>query len=232
MMKGVYFGDVHSYADLGLILTEKEIGSPEAKTYTINVPYRDGVIDVTEKATGQVSYKNRKLKFTFSCIDPMNTWSSKYSEVMNLLNGKKVRVTLDDDASFYYVARLKVNTWKSKKSIGTIVIEGDAEPYKYDINTSTVDWIWDIFDFEEGIINEMNELVVEGERTVSLICRGKLMFPTFTVSAPMQLKYNNETYTLQAGSQKVFDLFLTEGENVLTFTGNGTISIDYIGGSL
>lgn len=231
-MKGVLFGEKHSYTDFGLILSAKEIGSPEAKTYEIDVPYRDGSIDVTEATSGKVSYNNRTLKFTFTCIDPVSEWSSKYSDLLNYLNGQKMQVILDDDVSFYYMARLKVNTWESNKNIGTIVVEGDAEPYKYDINSSTIDWVWDIFDFEEGIINELNQLIVEGTRTVSLICRGKLMFPTFTVSAAMTLTYNNETYNLVAGSQKIFDLFLAEGENELTFTGNGTVTIDYIGGSL
>lgn len=231
-MNGVKFGDKHSYDDLGLILSSKEIGSPEAKIYEIDVPYRDGKIDVTEKTTGQVSYNNRHLKFTFSCIDPVNTWSSKYSQLLNLFNGKKMHVICDDDASFYYVARLKVNKWESDKTIGKIVIDGDAEPYKYDVNSSTVDWEWDIFDFEEGIINEMNELIISGERTVTLICRGKRMFPTFIVSSTMTVTYKNETHNLKAGSQKIFDFFFEEGENVLTFKGNGTVSIDYIGGIL
>lgn len=231
-MKGIKFGEKHSYNDLGLILSSKEIGSPEVKTYEIDVPYRDGKIDVTEKTTGQVSYNNRPLKFTFSCIDAMNTWSEKYSKLLNMFHGQKMRVICDDDAGFYYLARLKVNQWESDKTIGKIVIEGDAEPYKYDINSSTVDWEWDIFDFEEGIINEMNELIVSGERTVTLICRGKRMFLTFIVSAAMTVTYKDETYSLNAGSQKIFDLFLEEGENVLTFKGNGTVSIDYIGGIL
>lgn len=229
---GILFNYLHTYRDFGLILNKKEIGSPEVKKYEIDVPYRDGKIDVTEQTTGQVSYNNRPLKFTFSCIDPMNTWSGKYSNLLNMFHGQKMHVICDDDPGYYYVARLKVNQWESDKNIGKIVIEGDAEPYKYEINSSTIDWEWDIFDFEEGFINEANELIVSGERTVTLICRGKRMFPEFIISAPMTLTYKDETYSLVAGSQKIFDLFLDEGENVLTFKGNGTVTIDYIGGIL
>lgn len=229
---GILFGDKHSYRDYGLILNKKEIGSPQVKKYEIDVPYRDGKIDVTDKMNGQVSYDNRSLKFTFTCLDAMNTWSSKYSELLNMFHGQKMNVICDDDPSFYYAARLKVNQWESDKNIGKIVIEGDAEPYKYDVASSAVDWEWDSFDFEEGIINEMGELVVSGELSVTLICRKKLMFPTFTTSAPMTVTFKNETHNLKEGSQKIFDLFLYEGENVLTFQGNGTVSIDYTGGSL
>jgi hypothetical protein len=108
----------------------------------------------------------------------------------------------------------------------------DAEPFKYDVLSSAVNWEWDIFDFESGIINETGELIVNGETTVSLICRQKRMFPTFTASSAMTVIYDGEVFNLSAGSQKMYDIFLVEGNNELTFKGNGTVSIDYIGGSL
>lgn len=229
---GILFNGLHSYRDYGLILNKKEIGSPSVKVYEIDVPYRNGKIDLTDKANGQVSYDDRQLKFTFTCLDPMIDWAKKYSELLNTFHGQKMNVICDDDISFYYVVRLKVNTWESDKNIGKIVIEGSAEPYKYDVNSSSVEWEWDSFDFEEGIINEMGELVVSGELSVTLICRKKLMFPTFIVSSQMTVTYKNEAYNLKAGKQKIFDLFLEEGKNVLIFKGNGTVSIDYIGGML
>ena len=56
--------------------------------------------------------------------------------------------------------------------------------------------------------------------------------PTFVANVAMSLDFNGQTYQLQEGSQKFYDLFLHEGENELTFTGNGTITIEYTGGSL
>ena len=58
------------------------------------------------------------------------------------------------------------------------------------------------------------------------------MFPTFIASADMSVIFEGITYNLKAGSQKVYDIFLCEGKNELTFTGKGTVSINYIGGSL
>lgn len=229
---GIAFDGKHSFKDYGLILNEKVIGSPSVKTYEIEVPYRDGKIDVTGKTNGQICYDNRSLRFEFTCLEPPRQWPKMYSELLNTFHGQKMRVICDDDIAFYYVARLNVNQWESDKNIGKIVIEGDAEPYKYDVSSSDVDWEWDTFDFEDGIINEMGELVVSGEVSVTLICRKKKMFPTFTVSAPMTVTYQSETYSLIKGEQKIYALFLEEGENVLTFKGNGTVSINYIGGML
>ena len=98
--------------------------------------------------------------------------------------------------------------------------------------SSAVDWEWDSFDFEEGIINETGQLIVNGSVTISLVCRRKRMFPIFTASAPITMLYDGVTYNLLVGSQKFYDIFLCEGVNEFTFTGNGTVSIDYIGGSL
>jgi len=46
-MKGILFGTYHSYKDLHLILSEKEMGSPQVKTQTLDIPGGDGVLDFT-----------------------------------------------------------------------------------------------------------------------------------------------------------------------------------------
>ena len=39
---------------------------PKPKTYTVDIPGGNGVIDLTEALTGDVSYSNRTQKFTFA----------------------------------------------------------------------------------------------------------------------------------------------------------------------
>lgn len=231
-MKGVMIGEKHSYNDFGLILSSKEISPPKPQTKSVDVPMRDGSIDLTEAVADEVKYKDRTIKLNFTVIDPVNTWATKISEIQNYLHGQRMKIIFDDDCAFYYIGRISVDTWASNKNIGTLVIEGTVEPFKYDILSSAVDWEWDVFDFETGIINETGQLIVNGSTTITLICRRKRMFPTFIASEEMNVMFEGETYLLKAGKQKVYDIFFAEGENVLTFTGNGTIAIDYIGGSL
>ena len=231
-MNGVTIGEKHNYNDWGLILSEKVISPPVPKTSKIEVPMRDGSIDLTEALSDEVKFEDRLITLTFTVIDPIATWSAKISEIENYLHGKRMKIIFDDDLAFYYIGRVNVNKWTSNKNIGKLVVECEVEPFKYDVFTSAVDWEWDLFDFEEGIINETGQLVVDGSVTVSLICRRKRMFPIFTTSAPITMLYDGVTYNLLVGSQKFYDLFLCEGVNEFTFTGNGTVSIDYIGGSL
>lgn len=232
MMNGVKIGDKHSFNDFGLILSSKVIRPPEPQLEKVNVPLRDGSIDLTESLTDETKFKDRTITLNFSVVDPMNTWASKISMIENYLHGQRLKIIFDEDPAFYYVGRVSVNQWTSEKSIGKLVIECTVEPFKYDLFSSAIDWEWDVFDFEEGIINEFGQLIVNGSTTIKLICRRKRMFPTFTASAAMTVAYGGETYNLKAGSQKIYDIFLCEGENELTFNGNGTVSIDYIGGSL
>lgn len=231
-MYGVKIGDKHSYYDLGLILSSKSINTPNVQTSKVIVPMRDGAIDLTESISDIPKYENREIQMVFSVNSPMKTWPSKFSEIQNYLHGKRMRIIFDDDLAFYYIGRLSVNSWSSEKRIGKLVIDCDADPYKYDIITSKDDWEWDSFDFEESFINGTGEIIVNGTASTILICRTKRTFPTFTASNEMTVKYKEKTYKLKEGSQKIYDIFLSEGENELTFSGNGTVYIEYTGGSL
>lgn len=230
-MIGVTIGEKHSYKDWGIILSSKVISPPEPQINKVDVPLRDGSIDLTEALTSDVKYKDRTITLNFTVTD-RSTWAAKVSEIQNYLHGKRLKIVFDEDLAFYYIGRVSVNKWETDKAIGSLVIECDVEPFKYDMFSSAVDWEWDIFDFEEGIINETGQLIVNGATTIPLICRRKRMFPIFTASTAMTVEFEGEVFDLAKGEQKLYGLFLHEGVNELTFKGNGTVSIDYIGGSL
>ena len=228
-MIGVTFGDKHSFDDFGIYLTSKTINPPEPQTNTIYVPLRDGSIDLTESLTNDVKYNDRKINMTFSVIHPMEQWSDKVSEIENYLHGKRMKVVFDDDQNFYYMGRLKVNEWSSQKSIGKLVIECIADPYKYDVQG---DWLWDPFDFENDCISESENIIVSGSTSVVIVGKRKKAYPTITASAAMSVSYNGTTYNLTEGINKLYDMILDEGENTLTFSGSGSVLIEYTGGSL
>ena len=228
-MIGVTFGDKHSFDDFGIYLTSKTINPPEPQTNTIYVPLRDGSIDLTESLTNDVKYNDRKINMTFSVIHPMEQWSDKVSEIENYLHGKRMKVVFDDDQNFYYMGRLKVNEWSSQKSIGKLVIECIADPYKYDIQG---DWLWDPFDFENDCISESENIIVSGSTSVVIVGKRNKTYPTITASAAMSVSYNGTTYNLTEGINKLYEMILDEGENTLTFNGSGSVLIEYTGGSL
>ena len=136
-MKGIRFGNYHSYTDLRLILASKTIGTPSPKTETIGIPGGDGVLDLTEYF-GDVKYENRPLSFEFSTMVPRSEFPSVFSAVQNALHGRKLPIIDDEDPEWFYTGRISVSEWKAEKNIGKLTIDCDCEPYRNRITSQAV----------------------------------------------------------------------------------------------
>lgn len=237
-MKGVMFGDKHSFRDWGLILKSRpEISSPEPKYVYVDIPEADGQIDLTESLTGNVAYNNRTVKCEFNVIDARNRWDNIYSEILDYLHGQKMKFIKDEDSSYYYIGRFQVDEWKSDKRTSTIIISGNVEPYKLEMFSSLENWEWDSFNFETGVIREWSGLIVDGTLLIEVVGSRKPVVPTFTVKSDdgsgIDVKWKGTTYSLSDGTSKVANItFHGTTKETLTITGNGTITIDYRGGRL
>ena len=213
-MKGLFFDNLHSYNDFSLILTSKEIGSPEVKTEYVDVLGADGLLDLTE-AFGDVKFKNRTLSFTFSTIESGIDWTVAYTNVLNKLHGLIKKITLDDDPKYYYLGRVKVSPYKSNKRVGTIVIEVDCEPYKYKQNKTIISNV---------VENSLTLVFYNGRRKV---------IPKFTTSAKVEIIHNGNTYNIEGpGTFTLSNIIFVEGMNTLTFNGSATVTVEYQEGDL
>ena len=67
-MRTIKFDDLDSYRDLRLVRKGVEIGAPETKTETVDVPGADGSLDLTEYF-GEPLYDNRELKMDFQAVE-------------------------------------------------------------------------------------------------------------------------------------------------------------------
>ena len=54
-MRGVKIGEKHTYVDWNLILTSTNIGFPDPKTETIDIPGADGELNFSENLTGDIT---------------------------------------------------------------------------------------------------------------------------------------------------------------------------------
>lgn len=237
MMKGVKFGSKHSYDDWGLILKSRPVISPPSpKTVYVDIPASDGIIDLTESLTGDVKYENRSITCEFNVIDARNRWSNVYSEILDFLHGQELKVILDEDPTFYYIGRLTVNEWNSDKRTSTITIEGNVQPYKLEKYSSLEDWEWNPFNFENGIIRDYRDVMVDEELTFTIEGRRKRIVPIFDVLSEegngMDVTFNGVTYHLTDGMNRVLNIVIKDGTNTLQFEGCGKVSIDYRGGRL
>lgn len=213
-MKGITFGEYHSYDDLSLILNSKEIETPEPKTETIDIPGDDGELDFTE-FSGAVRYKNRKLTFEFSYIGAQSTFMDEFSTVQNAIHGKKMKITLDDDPNFYYVGRCTVNKWKADKNVGKITVEANCEPYKYKQLVTTV----------------TQDISTSG--TVSLSNLKRSVVPKISTTAAITIAWTGGSASLAAGNDQIVpELVLRAGTTEITVTGTATVTFKYQEGEL
>ena len=230
-MIGVTFGEKHSYNDFGLILSSKEISYPKVKENKIEVLGANGYIDLTEISGNGVKYENRTLSFTFTLLDP-NEWERKKGDIANYLHGIKMKVTLDSDPPHYYYGRGSINSFKSDKAIGTMVVDFDVEPFKYIIETRGENWLWDTIDFEEGGIID-DDIVINDFKSVTMPSNPQQYVPVFNVASASNLKisYSGVSYDLKIGRNRFPKIICTGGE-VLQFSGSGRLIIDYQRGIL
>lgn len=207
-MKGVSFLGYHSDKDLNLLLTGKEIGAPEVKRQTIEIAGSDGELDFTD-FFGEPKYANVQHQFTFESIRPRNEQLSQFTDIKNKIHGKKGRIILDDDPSFFYVGRCSVSKYTNEKNIGKITVTCDCEPYKYKLQPTIM------------------SVAVDGTQTITLTNSRKRAVPTITTTADMTLSFGGGVWTNRAGTFTIPELELVEGENLVAVTGTGTISFTW-----
>lgn len=229
---GVTICDKHSFHDFGLIMTNKVISGPVPKTKKVEIPTRNGSIDMTEVVTDDVKYEDRTINISFFAGNDLDALPVITSRLQTEWSGMKAKITFDDDEAFYWIGRIDgVEPVTNGKSI-TINVTATVDPYKYSVLSSMDDWLWDPFDFDTGIINELADLKVNGSLSVDLVGVFKYDNPIVISDSDMIVTHNGVTADIKPGSQVLYDIVLEEGTNTLTFTGNGTVSINYVGGSL
>lgn len=233
IFSGVKINDTHMLNNLGLALSRTDcVQPPEPKTNIIDIPGADGLIDLTESLSGRTLYNNRVITMEFGRGLKKEAWPTMYSRIQSLFHGKQVKIIFDDDTEYYYLGRATVSDYARTQMLGTLTITVSAEPYKYEMYGGLDDWLWDPFNFRTGIIRSYKNLVVSGTRSVKIFGRDKVIVPIIISNASMTVTFKGHTYNIVAGNNKIYDIEIVEGDNTLTFTGSGTISIDYRGGIL
>ena len=212
-MKGIRFGDMHSYNDLKMILSGKDIGAPAVKSKKLDIEGADSALDLTD-FFGEPKYEDVTHKFQFSTIVPYSEFMTLYSSIKNAIHGKKMRIILDDDPLFYWMGRCYVSGFTNEKSIGQVEVECDCEPYKYKL-TKTI-----------------YSQAVNGTDTIVLTNGRKRAVPLITTTGAMTIEFGGGNWTNSAGTYTIPEIELVHGVNKLQVTGTGTIVFEWQEGEL
>lgn len=233
MYHSITIGDKNTWDDWHLVPLSRPFFSPPIpKTNFVDIPGGDGSIDLSTALSGRTVYENRTGTIEFMIVNGYKEWFILYSEIMNYLQGRKLRAVLEDDPGFYYEGRFWLKTWKSGEHYSSITMEYNVSPYKRSVNTNE-DWIWDTFNFENGIIYSYTNLSIGDGLTIEVPGTIAGMSVDVTCSDDgVVLSMNGLDYTLEQGRNILSDTVLSIGMNTLSFRGTGTITINNVGRSL
>lgn len=129
----ILFDSYKSYDTWGLLLENIYISFPALVEKKVAVPGMDGKLDLSETIS-PVTYDEREVKFTFSIEGRHEEWHERCSRIANAIHGKKIKVIMDTDPSYYYVGRMMLETAKDNDVLCDIVISGMVDPFKYDLD--------------------------------------------------------------------------------------------------
>lgn len=208
-MNGVKFDDKHSIIDWDLLMVSKSIPLPEPKTISVDIPGRDGKIDLSN-AFGEIKYENRTLTFDFDIFSNPSDWWELREKIAQTLYDKKIKIILDQDSNYYYLGRCKITSFTTTFTVAHISIECDCEPFKYKLTETSIS----------------NPLVAGETYTFSNL--DKSVIPIFELSDEATVEFEGNSYSLSAGTHKVLDIIFKRGNNYIKIiSGTGTMKLTY-----
>lgn len=211
-MRGVYFDDKHTGDDWNLILNSKSINPPAPKYVKISVDGRNGDLNLSRALTGDISYENREVSYTFIATEgTQEEREALISQIVNYCHGQERKIIDPDYPDYYFIGEITVSNIRNDRAYGTFTISADCEPFKYskeEINrlislTST-----------ESVINLTND----GTKTV---------IPTVTIDGSANIKVGNDSISLGSGTYKLTALRLPSGSTPITVSGSGSLTLTY-----
>ena len=128
----IYFGDYNTWDEWHLVPSSRPTPSvPTVRTNYVNIPGRNGSLDMSEALTGYPLYDDRTIEGEFILYDQSLNWMDVYQDIMAKLHGKRMKIRLTDDMNYYYNGRVTVGDFASNSDFSSITISATVEPYKY-----------------------------------------------------------------------------------------------------
>ena len=208
---GATINGEHTLRDWGAAIINSDVISvPEPNLTYLEVPGRNGRLDLSEALTGDVTYANRTITLQLAGSVSLESWYQKCLHIFNDYHGLAVDVTFDDDPNHYYHGRATVSDPQRVRNGGQFVFSVEADPFRYETEITTV--------------------AVSGSGKVTNarmpVC------PKITASAACNLVVGTVTYALVKGEQTIPALILPEGETSLTVSGSAVVTFAFRKGVL
>lgn len=208
------YNAVDTYEEYGLALAADgfSISAPEARTEYKTVRGMDGALDVSEAPQGYPVFNNREIKLRlFRAVRPLRMIDIK--EIMQLRTaflarwqGRRVRITLPDDQTHYWVGRISVGPLEAGDGCGFFDCSAIVYPYKLKNAETTI---------------EITNLTTSW-KTYNLTNERRYVIPTITAGQATDVQMLQGISTVPP----VVKLTLPDGETSAEFRDPDTLLID------
>ena len=213
-MSDIRFGTKWAHADYGLIVAPYSIPMPEPQTSFVEIPGRDGALDLSE-AFGTVRYADRVVPLTLYARAQFDELISTFAADVH---GRRMKVIFDRDPTCYYDARVMLEDVERHAGYCELSLKCRARPYKLEHFETTM------------------TVLPTGNATMTLTNTRMPVVPMITTSAEMTLTFTVAgvvyTINLSSGSHVIPSLVLIEGDTEVEITGTGLITFTYRKGAL
>lgn len=205
--------DVNLYRTHHIVLENFKIGIPEPQLTTVDVPGRNGKLDMSEALAGHLTYNNRMIELVFGIVGSEEVIEQKRLILLNLINKPQCKIKFSHLRG-YFEGRCTVTDTSREHGHYTISMKCDCFPYRY-------------------LENEFSQTrtLSSTPTTLSCLCLMMPVVPKIETSANTTIKHKSSTFTVQKGIHTLPILF-KQGVNELTVSGSGTLKITYRQGVL
>lgn len=207
-MYGVKFGNTHYGNTLDFVMNYANVSIPEPKLQEIDVPGRNGILDITD-SLGEAVYSFRQIEFMFTSIN-----EGKVRQLVAEVHGRYLQIMLDRDQEYYYLGRCTANKINHQGPLVTVTVTAKCNPYKYKLRET------------------VHRETISGSGSIILLSDRMPAIPEITASDPLQLGFRGISYQIPAGTCKVYEIVMQQGYNRFTVTGSGSIEFRWQEGSL
>ena len=199
-------------------LASWSLGKPVANEEYLNIPGHSGPLDVSTVLTdGEPYYGPRPFEAVLESSEGSRLErEERINQMINKLDGLRFNITLPDDPTHYINGRVSVEKVYNTPYHASVQVRATCDPWRYN-NSETV----------------VGVTAASTAKTVTLINNGRLsIIPRVKITGgTVTLKYSSEgttkTWTQNAGSYNLVDLYIKTGSAVVTYSGTGTVTFTY-----
>ena len=197
-------------------LAECILGPAEYRTQFVEVPGRDGELDLSTALTdGEPRYSSRQFSARLERSDGTRLdREAAINTMINWLDGWRMNIKLPDDPEHYITGRVHVAKEYNDMAHASVLVTATVDPWRYNVNETVIS-------LTAAAEAAPARLTNNGRRTV---------VPVLEISgesAEVLLVFGANSWALGPGTYQLPDLVVPQGGVEITYSGSGTLSFTY-----